>query len=510
MNNKKEKKEKVPMDKAKKKKLVRRSIIGGAVAVAVLFVILSKVMASNAGMPVTTVKAERGDVEEVLNTSGTITSEMSKTYFSPVSAEVAKLGATVGEEVAAGTLIVTYDTESLKLEREKASLQAEASTNSYRGAISDSSKNAQKYNEAVHNIGILDQQIAAQKQYVQDLEYALEDEKSAKRVSLYAWSSTLQKELEYQNGELATMTPGSKDYDNTREVISNVSAQLRKAQDDLALLGDNKGLTAKEREVLAQKEILADYEKYKTEMEAQKSSSEAGKLNGYRQKELEAGSEVSRLTKEDAEKNLQTAEEGIKADFAGIVTELNVVEGSPVTAGMQLLKLESSEQVKITISVSKYDLDKIKVGQTADITIAGGAYEGTVAKINRMAVAGASGTPIVGAEIHINNPDDRIILGTEAKVNIHTGSAADALKVPVETINADKEGDFCYTVENGIVTKRRIKTGISSDSYIEILEGLTEGDVVISSMNNMITEGMKVAPVPAEAGGAAMTTMPVQ
>lgn len=501
---------KEPMDKAKKKKVIRRCIFGGIAAVIVLFIIVSKVMAANAGMPVMTVTAEHGDVEEVLNTSGTIASELSKTYFSPVNAKVSTLGAAVGDEVAEGTVIVAYDTESLELEKEKAALQAQASENNYKGAMSDSAKNAQKYNEAVNNIGILDLQIAAQKQYVQDLEYALEDEVSAKRVDLYAWGATLQKELEYQNSELATMAPGSEDYEDTQKIISNISAQITANQNEIALMDDNKALTEKEREVLAQKEILADYEEYKAEMEAQKTSSEAGKLNGYTQKELAANSEVSKLSQELAEKNLQTAADGIKADFTGIVTELNVVEGSPATEGMQLLKLESSEKVKITISVSKYDLEKIETGQSVDITIAGNAYEGTVAKINRMAVTGASGTPIVGAEIHINNPDDKIILGTEAKVNIHTGSAADVVRVPVETINADKEGDFCYIVEDGIVVKRRLTTGISSDSHIEVVEGLKEGDIVISSMNSAITEGMKVTPIPAEAGGMTITPLPVQ
>lgn len=498
--NKKEKApmEKAPMEPAKKKKIIRRSIIGGIAAVIALFVIVSNVFASNVAMPVMTIAAERGDVEELLSTSGTIVSEVSKTYFSPVNAGIASLGAAVGDEVKAGAVIVSYDTADLELEKEKAVLQAQASESNYKGAMSDSSKNAQKYNEAVNNITILEQQIAAQKQYVQDLEYGLEDEKSAKRVDMYAWGATLQRELEYQNSELATMTPGSDDYEETQKTIANISAQITKNQNAIALMEDDKALTEKEREVLKQKEILADYEEYKAEMEAQKSSSEAGKLNGYTQKELAANSEVSKLSQKLAEQNLQTAMEGIKADFTGIVTELNVVEGAPATEGMQLLKLESSEQVKIMISVSKYDLDDLETGQAVDVTIGSGQYEGVVSKINRMAVTSAAGVPTVGAEIHINNPDSRIILGTEAKVAIHTASVENAVIVPVETINADRKGDFCYIVEDGIVVRRDVVTGVSSDTYIEIVEGLKEGEAVITSMNSAIAEGMQVTAVPAQ------------
>lgn len=492
------KKDKKPMEPAKKKKIIRRSIIGGIAAVVIVLFIVSKALASNVALPVTTVTAERGDVEKVLNTSGTIASELSKTYFSPVTAGVASLGAAVGDEVEAGAVIISYDTADLELEREKASLQAQASESNYKGAMSDSSKNASKYNEAVNNLAILEQQIAAQKQYVWDLEYGLEDEVSAKRVDMYAWGATLQRELEYQQSELNTMTPGSDDYKKTSEIISNVSAQITKNQNAIQLMDDDKVLTAKEREVLKQKEILADYEEYKAEMESQKTSSEAGKLNGYTQKELAANSEVSKLSEKLAEQNLQTASEGIKADFTGIVTELNVVEGAPAAEGTQLLKLESSREVKVTISVSKYDLNNLEVGQAVDITIGNWSYDGVVSKINRMAVTSAAGTPTVGAEIHIKNPDEHIILGTEAKAAIHTASVADAVIVPVEVINADKEGDFCYIIENGVVTKRSVVTGISSDSYIEIIEGLQEGEAVIMSTSSAIVEGVPVVGVPAQ------------
>ncbi len=263
-------------------------------------------------------------------------------------------------------------------------------------------------------------------------------------------------------------------------------------------MNDDKALTEKEREVLKQKEILSDYEKYKQEMESQKASSESGKLNSYAQKELAANSEASSLSQKMAEEDLKTAKEGIKADFTGIITELNVEEGAPATNGMRLLKLESSQSVMLDISVSKYDLNKLAIGQTADVMAGNRKYEGTVSKINRMAVTGASGTPTVSAQIHIKNPDSNIILGTEAKAAIHTASAKGVVIVPVEALSADKEGDFCYIIQDGIVVKRRVVTGVSSDSYVEITEGLLEGEAVITSMDSMIEEGLAVTAVPAQ------------
>ena len=52
-------------------------------------------------------------------------------------------------------------------------------------------------------------------------------------------------------------------------------------------------------------------------------------------------------------------------------------------------------------------------------------------------------------------------------------------------------GSFVYVVENGVVTRKDIVTGISSDTYTEILEGLSTGDAVIVD-SSTVEEGMNV------------------
>ena len=110
----------------------------------------------------------------------------------------------------------------------------------------------------------------------------------------------------------------------------------------------------------------------------------------------------------------------------------------------------------------------------------------------------AAGTASVGAEIRIDNPDEFIYLGIEAKVLIDTKEASKVLLLPVECVNADQEGEFVYTVENGVVVRKDVVTGISSNTYIEIREGLSEGEEVISNVVAGIAEGMPVTAVPAE------------
>ena len=110
------------------------------------------------------------------------------------------------------------------------------------------------------------------------------------------------------------------------------------------------------------------------------------------------------------------------------------------------------------------------------------------------------GTPVISATVSIDDPDDDIFLGVDAKVKIHAASAKDVVTLPVEVVNIGKDGSFCYVIENGLVTRRNITTGISSEDYIEITDGIEAGEEVISDLGDY-TEGMAVQAEPQEQTG---------
>ena len=191
-----------------------------------------------------------------------------------------------------------------------------------------------------------------------------------------------------------------------------------------------------------------------------------------------------------------SVENGLKADFDGVITQMQVAEGTPVSSGTALVTVASNSQVHVTINLSKSDLEKVKEGQKADVTIAGKKYEGQVSFINHVATTNANNMPVIEAQISITNADEEIYLGVEAKVVIYAQKAEGVILVPVEAVNADKNGDFVYIVENNIVVRKEVVTGVSSDSYIEVVSGLKENDQVMTEISLNIEEGMEVMAIP--------------
>lgn len=470
------KKAMTPEEKKRRKKIIRRSVLGAFVVLVLGFVVYSKIAASNHVMPVSTQKAERQTLQEDLSTSGMIESEETKSYFSPVSLEVSNVAVAAGDTVKKGDVLIQYDEEALADEIELTNLKLQAGEGGYDSSIYKNNRLLADLHEANVNLPVLEQQIADSENYLKILEGRLADKKAA----LAREGALLQVSLiECDSWDTET-------YENLQKAIQYNSYEQQ----------NNKELRQIQEEIDEYRELISGYKEYKSEMKAQKNSSESSIMDQGGKSQIEANIKTEEISTKEALQDTEKAKDGIKADFNGVVTEVTVVSGETPAKGSKLVTLQSTEKVHAKINLSKYDLEKVRVGQLADITIAGNTYEGEITKINGMATANANGAPVVGAEIQLKNPDNNIFLGVEAKVQLHIAEAKDVLVVPLEVVNVDTEGEFVYVVADGKVAKKRIVTGVSSDLYCEVKEGLTEDDEIISDMSLTLEEGTAVQSMP--------------
>lgn len=476
---KQERKEQKALKGKPKKKIKKRWIFGGVAVLLILLMIVNSIRSGSAAPIVYTAEATVQDLEQALSTSGTVKSDESRTYYAPVAVKIGEVNVAAGDMVKAGDVMLSYDSDALADAKKQAELKLQSSEGGYESSITKDNKYIAELGEANINLDVLKQQIEDCENYVKELNKKVSDKQAALaregallQISLIDWSDQ----------------PGSEEYENLQKLIQLNSYEQQ----------NNQEIRAWKEEISEYQDKISAYKEYKTEMESQKKSSEGGSMDGGSKSKLEADKALEEMNNTNTLEAIGQVTDGLKAEFDGVVTAVETEQGATPAEGTKLLTLESVEKVKVCISVSKYDLEKIAVGQKADIDIAGRKYEGELTKIDGMATNNASGAAVVGAEISITNPDDAIYLGVEAKVELHTASVSQAVVIPLEAVNADKDGDFVYIVENGVVAKKRITTGISSDEYTQITDGISAGDQVITVTDMDLTEGMAVAAVPQE------------
>ena len=478
----------------KKFKLKKKYVIIGAIALIAIFAISRVVFANNSQtMAVQTTTIAKGDIENILSISGTVESAETKTYYSEVAAPIDTVNVKVGDKVKSGDVIYTYDADSLDLAEKNAELAITKAKGDYNSLYSGSGAADRKYAEGMTPAQI-NERLDAITAEIDGLDNKITEKKSRMNQTL----SDLQKtQLDINQNGIAdgsseTYLDGNDGYITRRENDNNDS-DISESNKQMSLavqqsIYDVQYAISNDPEIQGWQRQITSLKEEQQHLQSAKSAT----VNGGTAQATKAQYESTQLTQEDNISKLQEAKEGIKAEFNGVVTAVDIAEGAPVASGAKTVTMANLDDVEITIQVSKSDLPKISVGQKVDITINGKAYKGEIKKISGAATKNSNGVAVVDTIIKVTNPDPDIILGVEATNKIHAEKAESTLVLPFEYILTDEIGDFVYVVENGVVVRKDIELGITTSTDAEVLSGLNEGDEIIISDASLLTEGMAV------------------
>lgn len=486
----------------------------------------------SAGTPLNVVKAERGTVKEVYNSTGTIESENTRTYYSPVTAPIKECRAVAGQTVKAGDLLVTFDTTNLERDNQQAQLTLQSSLNSSIAARTQNAKAidaanaasaqaAAQANALADEVNALVSQIdSAYAQYQANQQAAAQQaaQNAPKVQELQSQITTYNESIasadavisSYERGytgrqveineALAAENPDpvqeqiikdTEEYNAALKSKSDTEALLAQAQESLDALGVPPADDAGYSDLLAQYE--AKYAEWQTAYQAAGASVPDTGMTSAELSNLDISDNLAELSALTPEELLAKGKEGMKADMNGVVASVEILQTNSAAQGTALFTIADTDNVRVKIEVAPDDYDKMNPGSEVDVTLAGHTYKGTLTGVDKIAVQNAKGVPVIGARIHIKNPDENICIGATAKIKMTVAEAENVVVIPTEAINASTNGDFVYVIENGIVKEKPVTLGISSSTQTEITEGLDEGDIVINDFNADIRPGMRAA-----------------
>ena len=193
----------------------------------------------------------------------------------------------------------------------------------------------------------------------------------------------------------------------------------------------------------------------------------------------------------------------IRAPFAGTIGLRQVSVGDYVKEGQDLVNLESLDPLKVDFRVPEMALSRVRDGQTLQITLDAlpdKAYDGRVVAINPL--IDANGRSIV-IRAQVPNRDGRLRPGMFARVRLFTSGLQDTLLVPEESLFPVGEDKYVYKVVDNRATRQKIEIGARREGRVEVLNGLTPEDVVVTAGVIKLREGVavQVADSPASPGG---------
>lgn len=171
----------------------------------------------------------------------------------------------------------------------------------------------------------------------------------------------------------------------------------------------------------------------------------------------------------------------IYAPFTGIVTNIEKEVGENASIGERVVSILGEEHLQVVLQVSELDVSKLIVGSVVKITLdalPGEEFTGILKNVNSRETT-IEGVPVYEAFVELN-PDPRIRTGMSASGHIVLNSKNNVLNIPNYYIEKKGEQNIVKILgDDGRTMDREVELGLlGSDSQVEILSGLTEGEKI--------------------------------
>ncbi|MDZ4791521.1 MAG: efflux RND transporter periplasmic adaptor subunit [Hyphomicrobiales bacterium] len=188
----------------------------------------------------------------------------------------------------------------------------------------------------------------------------------------------------------------------------------------------------------------------------------------------------------------------LRANAAGVVTQVNAEPGQVVTSGQTILTIAESNEIEIAVAVPENELAALEAGMPARIALWADANIAATGKIREIAGAADSATRTYGVRIAVENPPKAMRLGMTANTELRI-SIQPEIHVPLAAITQQWEGNLVSKANVWVVNSnaqtvslREVSLGVLSDNGVRIVDGLSEGEIVVAAGVQFLKEGQKV------------------
>jgi len=406
-----------------------------------------------------TLTVGRGNISATVSATGSILAEREANLSFQGSGTIAQVLVKVGDPVKAGQLLAQLDTTDLELavrQAEVALRQAQAQLSQLQEgspasdlaaaqAALDSAKAA--YDQLLQ--GADKDQVAAAKAQVEQARATLQQAQSAydlvkdnPRVSMLPQSLQLQQatiSYEAAQANYRVATRGA-----TASQLAASQAQIAQAQANLDRL--NRGPTTGQVEV------------------------------------AQAGIDQAQIALEQAQRRLENAK--IVAPWDGIVTAVNIVEGTLASPSVPALHMADVSTYHLDVQVDELDVANLSAGQPVTVEIDAlpdQGLAGTVLSVAPAAATTATGGVSYVVRINIDPHDTQLRMGMSATANIIANSRENVLLIPNRAvqIQGDSNQTFVERLVDGAPQKVEVSLGIRTEQESEVRDGLSDGDQII-------------------------------
>ncbi len=189
----------------------------------------------------------------------------------------------------------------------------------------------------------------------------------------------------------------------------------------------------------------------------------------------------------------------LTAPVNGAIATTDVEVNENVAAGQVVAILTSGARIEVTVGIPEMLIAEIREGNTVAVrfnAVPDKTFEGTITEV-AVSTTGALPTYPVTVRLNRENSDIRPGMASDVEFTFDSQDGRERFLVPSNAVGEDAEGRFTFIVVpegqgTGIVHRKNVTIGELTEDGIEILEGISDGDLVVTAGISKISSGLKV------------------
>ncbi|HSR69593.1 MAG TPA: efflux RND transporter periplasmic adaptor subunit [Acidobacteriota bacterium] len=289
--------------------------------------------------------------------------------------------------------------------------------------------------------------------------------------------------------------------DDTQHQIRLETAQKQLAQARLQME------KAAIREAKAKTQIensQEEYERYKALYDEQLVSEREVAQLQYRIEELEHDiristtdirefeSRVAELQSEINQAKLEIERTEVRAPFSGRVIERMVEPGQTKSALQPLFRLADLTPLYADVFLSEREAMQVEPSQPASVVLGAREEVKVQGRVNRIAPIVDQSTGTVKVTVEVPAASDLFKPGAFVRIDIKTDTRQQALLIPKRAVLEEDGQEYIFLVEGDLARRQNVETGYSSNGWVQIVSGVSEGQKVVTAGQGALKEGSKV------------------
>lgn len=416
---------------------------------------------------------------------GTISPEETVAVIPLAAGTVTETYFEVGDYVEAGDVLFQIDDEIAQIQATTAALsvqQAEQSAEMTLGSQQD----AQNLQLETAKTQAKTAYESAQIGYVQAKDALKDVESAADNARSYA--NSLKKAYEAaEEAYKAAQSVSGNDIGTLEQDMKTAKAAYEKA--------DAAADTAESAQYKAQMAYYSAQSGYKAAEKGMETAEESAELTqgdilADTEAQLMTGLELAALQAESAE--IALSYYTVKAPVSGVIESKNVEVNGMASQAAPAYTIVNNDTMTVTFNVSEKVKNTLEIGQTITLERSGAEYEATITEIGS-SINQMTGLFEVKGCVAANGAE--LPSGVSVKIVADTYKAENTIIIPYDSVYYDGDGAYVYCGVDGRAKKVFIETGIFDEECIEVISGLSLGDIVVTSWSPKLTDGVLLTDV---------------